>query len=128
MDDTVRIDKWLWAVRIFKTRTMAADSCKGGKVRIHDTAVKPSREIKSGDIVSIAFPPMLKTVRVIVPIEHRVSAKQVVEFCEDLTPKEEYEKLQIKKEIKFGYRLRGMGRPTKRDRRDIEILKRFLGE
>jgi ribosome-associated heat shock protein Hsp15 len=128
MEEGVRIDKWLWAVRIFKTRNMAAVACRGGKVRILDLPVKPSRTVKAGDIITIAFPPMQKTVKVIIPIENRVSAKQVPEFLEDLTPKEEYDKMQVKKDMKFGYRSRGTGRPTKKERRHIEILKKYLGD
>jgi len=128
MEEGVRIDKWLWAVRIFKTRNMAANACRGGKVKIHEIPVKPSREVKPGDVIAIVFPPMQKTVKVIIPIENRVSAKQVAEFSEDMTPAEEYKKLQIQKDSKFGFRTHGTGRPTKRDRREIEVLKKYLGD
>ena len=128
MEAGVRIDKWLWAVRIFKTRTMAADACRSGKVRMHDLPVKPSHDVKAGDIITVQFPPIKRTVKVTVPTERRISARQVPEYSEDLTPAEEYEKLKLQKGTKFGYRARGLGRPTKRERRDLEILKKFLGD
>ncbi|HTX89408.1 MAG TPA: RNA-binding S4 domain-containing protein [Bacteroidales bacterium] len=128
MEEGVRIDKWLWAVRIFKTRSLATQACRSGKVKIKEQPVKPSHEIRTGDIITILFPPMIKTVKVMVPIENRVSAKLVPEYSEDLTPAEEYEKLQVQKGSRFGFRQRGTGRPTKRDRREIEILKKFLGD
>ncbi len=128
MEESVRIDKWLWAVRIFKTRNLAASACRGGKVRMQGQPVKPSHDVKQGDLITVAFPPMLKTIKVLVPIENRVSAKHVLEFLEDLTPAEEYNKFHTAKESKYGFRPRGMGRPTKRERRDIEILKKYLGD
>jgi ribosome-associated heat shock protein Hsp15 len=126
MDDSIRIDKWLWAVRLYKTRSIATEACRAGRVKIHDQAVKPSREIKTGDILVISFPPMVKTVKVLLTQGNRVSAKLVPGLMEDLTPAEEYEKLKQKGEEEFEFRMRGTGRPTKRERREIEYLKRIL--
>jgi ribosome-associated heat shock protein Hsp15 len=127
MEEGVRIDKWLWAVRIYKTRSMATQACKSGKVRIGEAAVKPSREIHAGDIITVSIPPVTRTLRVIVPIVNRVAARLVVDFALDMTPPGEYEKLKQLHEGRFGFRPRGVGRPTKRERRDIEILKKYLG-
>ena len=126
MDDSIRIDKWLWAVRLYKTRSLASDACRAGKVRIHDQPVKPSRDVKLGEIITVSFPPIVKTVRVITLSGNRVSAKLVPGLMENLTPPEEYAKLQVKSEMDFEFRQRGIGRPTKRERREIEYLKRIL--
>jgi ribosome-associated heat shock protein Hsp15 len=128
MENGIRIDKWLWAVRIFKTRSLASDACRSGKVKILDHAVKPSREIKPGEVVTISLSPIIKTVRVLEPIGNRVSAKLVPGFMEDLTPEEEYQKLKRSDERNFEFRERGAGRPTKRERREIEFLKLYLDE
>jgi ribosome-associated heat shock protein Hsp15 len=128
MEGGVRIDKWLWAVRIFKTRSLASDACRSGKVKILDKAVKPSRELKTGEVISISLTPITKTVRVVALLGHRVSAKLVPDSMEDLTPEAEYQKLKRKSEIDFELRDRGTGRPTKRDRREIEFLKLYLDE
>ncbi len=128
MEGGVRIDKWLWAVRIFKTRSLASDACRSGKVKILDKAVKPSRELKTGEVISISLAPITKTVRVVALLGHRVSAKLVPLSMEDLTPEAEYQKLKRKNEIDFELRDRGTGRPTKRDRREIEFLKLYLDE
>lgn len=125
MDESSRIDKWLWTVRIFKTRNQATVACKAGKVRIGGNIVKPSRELKTGDELEIFVPPCHKTVRVTGFPPSRVSAKLAPDFMTDLTPKEEYDKLKIMKETNFEYRERGLGRPTKRERRDIEHLKKI---
>ena len=109
----------MWAVRLYKTRSLAAETCRSGKVTINDISVKPSREIKTGDIIQIKIPPIKKTVKVIGLIENRVSAKLVINFMEDITPPEEYKKLEIKKDVFFVKRESG-GRPTKKDRREID--------
>lgn len=127
MEEGVRIDKWLWAVRIFKTRSQATNACRSSKVKINGHVVKPSREVKNGEIVTVIISPFTKTVKVLGLLEKRVSAKLAVDYAEDLTPKEEYEKAHVMKEADFGYRQRGLGRPTKKQRRDIEILKKYLG-
>lgn len=126
MDEVLRVDKWLWDVRLFKTRSLASDACRAGKVKISGIPVKPSRILKTGDILTISFPPILKTVKVLAFPKSRISAKLVPEFLEDHTPAEEYAKLEIKNEQDFEYRQRGIGRPTKRERREIEYLKRML--
>lgn len=128
MEKEVRIDKWLWAVRLYKTRSVASEACRGGKVKIGELAVKPSREIVPGEVITISFPPLTRTVRVLVAAHNRVSAKLVPELCEDLTPESEYEKLRVKREMDFEFRQRGLGRPTKRERREIEYLKYYLEE
>ena len=127
MEEGVRIDKWLWSVRVFKTRNQATLACRSGKVRIGEHTVKPSREIKPGELISISLDSLKRTVQVLAVIEQRVGAKLVENFMEDLTPPEEYQKLRLRKNAGFGYRLRGLGRPTKKDRREIEILKKYLG-
>jgi ribosome-associated heat shock protein Hsp15 len=128
MEGGIRIDKWLWAVRIYKTRTVASDACRSGKVKILDQAVKPSRDVKIGEIISISFAPVTRTVKVLVPISNRASAKLVPGFMEDLTPEEEYLKLKKTNNHDFEFRERGVGRPTKRERRAIEFLKLYLDE
>jgi ribosome-associated heat shock protein Hsp15 len=126
MEEGVRIDKWLWNVRIFKTRSLATDACRSGKVRIGGNPVKASHELKIGEIISDSQNPIVKTLRVAAMPAHRIGPKLVEQYLEDLTPSEEYEKLKIRKEVGFGLRLRGLGRPTKKERRDIEILKKYL--
>lgn len=125
MKEGVRIDKWLWAVRIFKTRSLAAAACKGGKVKIDGQNVKPSRELKEDEEISISLTVYLKTVRVKALLNNRVGAKLVENYMEDLTPQEEYDKQKIKQELNKEYRQRGEGRPTKKERRIIERLKKY---
>lgn len=119
-DIKVRIDKWLWAVRIFKTRSLATDACRNGKVSINGQLVKASRDVKPEDEISIRQQQMTKTVKVTALLEKRVSAKLVAQFMEDLTPASEYEKVETIRAVSFVYRPKGQGRPTKKDRRDIE--------
>lgn len=126
MEEGVRIDKWLWAVRVFKTRSLATAACKSGKVRIGDNIVKASREVRIGDLVQIHMPPVKKTVKVLGLLEKRVSARIVPDYMEDQTPEEEYLKLKVNRETGFEYREPGTGRPTKKSRREIEILKKYL--
>ncbi len=123
MLDRIRIDKWLWAVRIFKTRNQAADACRGGKVKIDGQAVKPSREVTADTIIEVQLGIIKKQVRIKQVIKNRVSAKLVPDLCEDLTPAEEYEKLDMLRLLNAEKRDRGVGRPTKKDRRDIDNLK-----
>lgn len=115
----VRADKFLWAIRAFKTRSEAAEACKGGKVRIGETPLKPSRVILPGDILHVRKGVVTYVYRVLQPLEHRVGAKLVSEFVEDLTPQEELDKLTVPVETFFVSRDRGAGRPTKKDRREI---------
>lgn len=120
METGLRIDKWLWAVRLFKTRSIATEACRSGKILINDQAVKPSREVKPGDVIHIKLGPITKIVHVLSQPPNRVSAKLVSTFMEDLTSPEEYKRLQLLKEGGFVKRERGSGRPTKRDRREID--------
>jgi ribosome-associated heat shock protein Hsp15 len=121
--ETVRVDKWLWAVRVYKTRTQAADACRGGKVKIDGMPLKPSREITVGDVVNIQQGIIKKTLKVKVAAKNRVSAKLVPDLAEDLTPPEEYEKQDMLRQLRHEKRDRGTGRPTKKDRREINRLK-----
>ena len=115
----VRADKFLWAIRAFKTRSEAAEACKGGKVKIGEAPLKPSRVILPGDILHVRKGVVTYVYRVLQPLEHRVGAKLVSEFVEDLTPQEELDKLTAPVETFFVSRDRGAGRPTKKDRREI---------
>ncbi|MBN2697294.1 MAG: RNA-binding S4 domain-containing protein [Bacteroidales bacterium] len=115
----VRIDKYLWAVRIFKTRTMATDACKTGKVLMDDLRVKPSRMVQAGDIIRVRKMPVIYSYRVIEPIEKRVGAKLVERFVLDITPPEELLKLKMEEDF-FVKRDRGSGRPTKKERRLLD--------
>ena len=118
--ETVRIDKWLWAVRVFKTRTIAAEACKKGRVYVDNNSVKPARMIRIGDIVQVKKPPVTYSFKVIDISQKRMGAKLVSNFMENVTPPEEYEILEMNKLSGFVDRQRGTGRPTKKDRRDLE--------
>ena len=122
-ENIVRMDKWLWAARLFKTRSLAADAIKGGKVKVDGNPVKPSREVKEGDIIQVQIEQLHKVVQVKTVIKNRVSAKQVPEVYNDLTPKEEYERIEFMHAYKAEWRDRGAGRPTKKERRMIERMK-----
>ena len=122
-DNIVRMDKWLWAARLFKTRSLAADAIKGGKVKVDGNPVKPSREVKEGDVIQVQIDQLHKVVQVKAVIKNRVSAKQVPEVYTDLTPKEEYERIEFMHAYKAEWRDRGAGRPTKTERRMIERMK-----
>ena len=119
----VRMDKWLWAARLFKTRAIATDAIKGGKVKMNDTPVKPSSEVKEGDVIQVQIEQLHKEVQVKSLIKNRVPAKMVPEVYTDLTPKEEYERIEFMHAYKGEYRDRGAGRPTKKERRMIEKIK-----
>jgi len=126
MGEGIRIDKWLWAVRVFKTRSMASNACRAGKVKINDQEIKPSRDANIGDVVSVRINPhFTRTVKVIGLLKNRVGAKLVPNYAEDLTPPEEFDKLKRYNELNWERRDRGIGRPTKRERRDIDRLKGF---
>lgn len=118
-----RIDKWLWSTRIFKTRSQATDACKKGNVKVNDQEVKPSRNVAIDDIITVNLKVFVKTVKVLDLLEKRVSAKLVDQYIEDLTPQEEYDKPRIMREVNYEYRERGLGRPTKKQRRLIDQLK-----
>ena len=115
-----RIDKYLWAIRAFKTRTDATDACKGGKVKIAGVNAKPSKEVKPGDVIQVKKGTVTFTYKVLQPLERRVGAKLVPEYALNLTPESELEKLRAPVETFFITRDRGAGRPTKKDRREIE--------
>jgi ribosome-associated heat shock protein Hsp15 len=121
MDD-VRIDKWLWAMRIYKTRSEAADACKHGKVVIGNVECKPSRTIKKGEIVTVRKMPVVYTYRVIDITGNRQPAKNVAQYAENLTPQEETDKLDAKNVGILVYRDKGSGRPTKKERRILDDL------
>lgn len=118
--DEVRIDKWLWAVRIFKTRTLAAEACKKGRVVIGNAEVKPSRTVHVGEIVQVRKPPVTFSFRVLDITDKRMGAKCVPQYMENITPPEQYEILELNKISGFINRQRGTGRPTKKERRDLE--------
>ncbi len=118
----VRIDKWLWAARIFKTRSKAADACKKGRVIIEDVQVKPSRNVKAGDRVVVKRPPVVYTYNVKGVSEKRVSAKEAENLVENVTPQSEMAKLKGKSYAVFVHRDRGSGRPTKKERRILDRL------
>ena len=115
-----RIDKWMWATRIFKTRTIASEACKKGRIAINGAQVKPSRMVKPGDIVEVRKPPITYSFKVLQAIEKRIGAKLVPEMMENVTPKEQYELLEMSRISGFIDRARGTGRPTKKDRRSME--------
>lgn len=114
-----RIDKWLWAMRVFKTRTIATDACKKGRVTMNGTVLKPSRSIKVGDIVDVRKPPITYTFRVLALAENRLGAKLVPDHLENLTPQSQYELLEMSRISGFVDRRKGLGRPTKRDAREM---------
>jgi len=120
--DEVRIDKWLWSVRVFKTRTVASDACKKGRVMIGDHSVKPSRIIRAGEIVQVRKPPVTYSLKVLALSDKRMGAKLVPQFMENVTPPDQYELLEMNKISGFVDRQRGQGRPTKKERRDIDQL------
>lgn len=119
---TVRIDKFLWSVRIFKTRSIASEACRKGRVFINGFQAKPSKTVTAGDTVSVRILPATFTYLIIEPIENRVSAKFAPKYIEDLTPDEEKDKFLIKLSGSGSYRVRGTGRPTKKERRDLDRL------
>ncbi len=125
-ENIVRMDKWLWAARLFKTRSLAADAIKGGKVKVDDNPVKPSREVKVGDVIQVQIEQLHKVVEVKTVVKNRVPPKQVPEVYNDLTPKEEYERIEFMHAYKAEWRDRGAGRPTKKERRMIEKMKNDL--
>ncbi len=125
-EQNLRIDKWLWAVRIFKTRSQAAEACKKGKVLIDDVQVKPSRVIKVGEIVHIKRPPVTFQYKVLGLLGKRQAASIVVDYVKDITPDEEKLKIDMQRLTGFEMRDRGIGRPTKRERRLIEDLKKKI--
>lgn len=119
----VRIDKWLWCVRIYKTRNQATEDCKAGKIKINGNPVKASHNVKVGEIIEVSIDQLKKILLVKDLLDKRLSAKLVVDFVEDQTPAKEIERLRLARKTNFEKRDRGVGRPTKRERRDIEKFK-----
>ncbi|MBR1594037.1 MAG: RNA-binding S4 domain-containing protein [Alloprevotella sp.] len=115
-----RIDKWLWAARIYKTRSLAAEACKNNRIQINGATAKPSRTVKDGDEVAVRKPPVTYTFRVLQAIEKRVGAKLLPQILENITPQEQYEVLEMSRISGFVDRARGTGRPTKKDRRALD--------
>lgn len=122
MADTARIDKWLWAARIFKTRSVAADACKNGRVTINKVNVKPSHTIKVGEVINVKKPPVVYSFKVLKTIEQRVGAKLLPEIYENVTDPKQYELLEMSRISGFVDRMRGTGRPTKKDRRALDAF------
>ena len=123
MNNEARIDKWLWAARIFKTRTLAAAACKKGQVSLGGNQLKPSRMVRVGDIIDVKKPPITYSFRILQAIEHRVGAKLIPEILENITSPEQYELLEMSKISGFVDRARGTGRPTKKERRALDDFK-----
>ena len=122
MADTARIDKWLWAARIFKTRSIASDACKNGRVTIGGVDMKPSRTIKVGDVIIVKKPPITYSFKVLKTIEQRVGAKLLPEIYENVTDPKQYELLEMSRISGFVDRARGTGRPTKKERRALDAF------
>ena len=120
--NSARIDKWLWAARIFKTRSIAADACKNGRVTKNGVSIKPSHVVKAGETVSVKKPPITYSFKILKAIENRVGAKLLPEIYENVTEAKQYELLEMSRISGFVDRARGTGRPTKKDRRDIETF------
>lgn len=122
MADIARVDKWLWAARIFKTRSIAADACKNSRVTINGINVKPSHMIKAGETISVKKSPVIYSYKVLKCIEQRVGAKLIPEVYENVTDPKQYEILEMSRISGFVDRARGTGRPTKKDRRAIDAF------
>ena len=116
----VRIDKWMWATRIFKTRTIAVEACKKGRVMINNVTVKPSRMIKKNDVLQVRKPPIVYSFKVLDLTDKRMGARLVENFLQNVTTADQLEILELQKIEGFVNRARGTGRPTKKDRRDLE--------
>lgn len=121
--DEARIDKWLWCARLFKTRSESAEACRGGRVKADDAAVKPSHNVKIGQIIHVPVGQLHKVVEVVGIPKSRISAKDIATVYCDRTPAEEYERIEMLHAFKTEYRDKGAGRPTKKDRREIDKLK-----
>lgn len=115
----VRVDKWLWAMRVFKTRTVATDACKKGRVMVNDVMIKPSRTVKPGDVVKVRKPPVTYSFLVKALAQNRLGAKLVPDYMENITPKSELDLLEVVKISGFVDRRKGLGRPTKREGREL---------
>ena len=124
MANEARIDKWLWAARIFKTGSIGADACKNGRVTISGTNVKPSHMVKVGETVCVRKPPVTYSYKILKTIEQRVGAKLIPEVYENVTTADQYELLEMNRISGFVDRARGTGRPTKKERRSLDA---FIG-
>ena len=122
MNEVARVDKWLWAARIYKTRSLAADACKNGRVTIKGVNVKPSHTIKVGEVISVKKSPVVYSFRVLKCIEQRVGAKLLPEIYENVTDPKQYELLEMSRISGFVDRARGTGRPTKKERRALDAF------
>jgi ribosome-associated heat shock protein Hsp15 len=122
MNTEARLDKWLWSARIFKTRSIAADACKNGRVSVNGVLVKPSRMVKAGDTVAVRKPPVTYSFKILQPIEQRVGAKLLPDIYENVTTPDQYELLEMNRISGFVDRARGTGRPTKKDRRAMDAF------
>ena len=118
----VRLDKWLWAVRVFKTRSDATDATRSNSVLVNDAYAKPSREVKVGDVISVKKMPVVYQYRVVELVSSRQPAKNVPMYATDITPQSELDKLNVPRETIFIVRDRGTGRPTKKERRELDSL------
>ena len=118
----VRLDKYLWAVRVYKTRSDAADAIRNNRVMVNNAYAKPSREVQVGDIISVKKMPVTYSYKVLDLVSSRQGAKNVPQYCLNITPQEELDKLTTPRETIFVFRERGTGRPTKKERREIDAL------
>jgi ribosome-associated heat shock protein Hsp15 len=118
--NSLRIDKFLWAVRIYKTRSLATDACSGGKVKFGGKSVKPSHHVELGDVFTVTQRYLTRTYKVTALVEKRISAKMLPNYIEDLTPQEELDKLKTERFTSYVQRYKGAGRPTKKERRLID--------
>lgn len=123
MKQEVRVDKWLWAMRVFKTRSIATDAVKKGRVTMGGVAVKPSRGVKVGDVIDVKKPPITYTFRVKALSENRLGAKLVPDYLENITPQSQYDLLEMTRISGFVDRRKGLGRPTKRESRDLAAFR-----
>lgn len=123
--ESIRIDKYLWAIRMFKTRTMAGDACKSGRVIIDDIPVKASREVRVGDVVDLKIGAYHKRIEIVEIIKNRLKASLAIEKYHDITPLEEIERQEMMRQLNYERREHGVGRPTKKERREIDRLKDF---
>jgi ribosome-associated heat shock protein Hsp15 len=117
-----RLDKWLWAMRVFKTRALATDACRAGSVAVNELVAKPAREVHAGEIVTVKQGLFTRTLKVVAVPRSRVGAKLLPEYCADLTPPEEFERLKERSVQQILAREKGCGRPTKKERRSMEQL------
>lgn len=123
-----RIDKYLWCIRVFKTRTEAADACSGNKVQLNGVNAKPSKQVKPGDTISVRKGPAVLSYRVLQVLSHRVGAALVPDYAENITPQSELDKFHAPTETFFVVRDKGAGRPTKKDRRTLDAMWDAIGE